>query len=100
MAGRMADGPGQGRGTARRRRLAALAVLGIVGAGLAACATPSGQPRATPTEIAFAPVAVGEQDSTDLLVTNVAAQGALTLESVAIAGPDAAQFSDEFDDDG
>ena len=78
----------------------AAVVLGMLSAGLVACATPSGKPQATPTELVFASVAVGEQDSAGLQVTNVAEQGALTIESIGIAGPDAVQFSDELDDDG
>ena len=41
---------------------------------------------------------MGESASRDVVVTNVAASGALTIESIGIAGPDAAMFADGFDD--
>ncbi len=72
-------------------------VVGLM-AGLIACTTPSGQPQVTPSSLEFAPVAVGASATQDVVITNVATSGALTIESMGIAGPDAAMFSDGFDD--
>jgi hypothetical protein len=82
----------------RLRRGAPLALAAAVLAGLVACTTPSGEPQATPSSLDFGPTAVGASVTQDVVVTNVAASGALTIESIGVAGPDAAMFSDGFDD--
>jgi hypothetical protein len=80
------------------RRTGPLALAAGLVAGMVACTTPSGQPQATPSSLDFGPVAVGASAREDVVVTNVASSGALTIESIGIAGPDAAMFADGFDD--
>jgi hypothetical protein len=80
------------------RRGAPLALAATVLVGLVACTTPSGQPQATPSSLEFGPTAVGSSATRDVVVTNAASSGALTIESIGIAGPDATMFSDGFDD--
>jgi hypothetical protein len=80
------------------RRGAPLALTAALVAGLIACATPSGEPQATPSSLEFGPTAVGSSATRDVVVANAASSGALTIESIGIAGPDAAMFSDGFDD--
>ena len=80
------------------RRGAPPALTAALVASLIACAAPSGEPEATPSSVEFGPTAVGSSATRDVVVANVASSGALTIESVGIAGPDAAMFSDGFDD--
>jgi Malectin domain/Abnormal spindle-like microcephaly-assoc'd, ASPM-SPD-2-Hydin len=75
----------------------ALAVL----AAAAACTTgPSGAAAADPTAVGFGPTPVGGHATATVRVTNVAASGALTIESTVVTGADRADFSDDFDDGG
>lgn len=68
-------------------------------AGLVACAAPpSGQPRMSPPELVFPDTAVGRTATEDLVITNTATSGALTVESTALSGPDATMFAVWFDD--
>ena len=80
------------------RRTGLLALAAALVAGVVACSTPSGQPQVTPSSLEFGPIAVGASASDEVVVTNVATSGALTIESIGIAGPDAAMFADGFDD--
>jgi hypothetical protein len=66
---------------------------------LFACSTPSGQAEATPSPLTFGPTPTGQSATEQLVITNVATSGSLTVESMAISGPDAAMFADQFDDD-
>ncbi|HEU0171698.1 MAG TPA: choice-of-anchor D domain-containing protein [Acidimicrobiales bacterium] len=77
-----------------RRRGALLALL----VGLSACAPPSGEPEASPSALDFGATTVGATATQDVVITNAAASGAWTIESIGIAGPDAAVFADDFDD--
>jgi Cep192 domain 4/Malectin domain len=82
----------------RWRRRGALALLVALLAVLGACAAPSGEPQANPSSLDFGATIVGATATMDVVVTNVAASGAWTIESIGIAGPDAAVFVDDFDD--
>lgn len=77
------------------------AVVAAVALGGAACASSSsGDADASPTEVAFGPTALGTSASRDVVVTNVAASGALTVESVTVTGAARGDFTDDFDDGG
>jgi Malectin domain/Transmembrane protein 131-like N-terminal len=81
-------------------RVAAL-VAGTIAVGLAACTTsPSGTPQAAPTSVVFPQTVVGGEATQNVVISNVAQSGTLTIESTGIAGTDAAMFADRFDDDG
>jgi hypothetical protein len=85
----------------RRARVTAIGVAGTLAALLvAACGVPSGEAQATPASLAFPDTAPGASSTREVTITNVAASGALTVESVGISGPNAALFADAFDDDG
>ena len=83
-----------------KRRTGLAVVAAVLMAGLFGCATPSGQPEASPSSLVFGSTAIGATATADVVITNVAASGALTIESTGISGPDAAMFADQFDDDG
>jgi Malectin domain/Cep192 domain 4 len=83
-----------------KRRMGLAVVAAVLMAGLFGCATPSGQPEASPSSLVFGSTAIGATATADVVITNVAASGALTIESTGISGPDAAMFADQFDDDG
>ncbi|HKY68317.1 MAG TPA: choice-of-anchor D domain-containing protein [Acidimicrobiales bacterium] len=81
-----------------RRRGVPLTLLAALLAGVIACAGPSGDPEASPSALDFGATTVGATATRDVVVTNVAASGPWTIESVGIAGTDAAVFDDDFDD--
>jgi Malectin domain/Abnormal spindle-like microcephaly-assoc'd, ASPM-SPD-2-Hydin len=81
-----------------RRRAALVALPLALVAGLLACSGPSGEPEASPSSVEFGATTVGETATQDVVVTNVAATGPWTIESIGIAGSDAGSFSDDFDD--
>jgi hypothetical protein len=58
----------------------------------------SGQPEGSPSSLAFPNATIGLPATKDLVVTNVAKTGALTIKSTAISGPDAKMFGDRFKD--
>jgi hypothetical protein len=80
------------------RRTGPVALAAGLVVGMVACTTPSGQPQATPSSLDFGPIAVFASGTEEVVVTNTATSGALTIESIGIAGPDAAMFADDFDD--
>ena len=83
-----------------RSRLAGLALVAGIAAALFGCATTaSGTPQASPASLGFPETVVGQSATQPLVITNVAESGALTIESMAVAGPDAGMFADKFDDD-
>jgi Malectin domain/Abnormal spindle-like microcephaly-assoc'd, ASPM-SPD-2-Hydin/Glucose / Sorbosone dehydrogenase len=87
---------GRTRWASRARSLLLVAVLSMA---LAGCLFPSGQGEMTPSSLTFPETAVGESATEELVITNVATSGSLTIESMALSGPDAAMFADRFDDD-
>src|SRR5215203_3405529 len=76
-----------------------LLLIAALAMALFACSTPSGQAEATPSPLTFGPTPTGQSTTEQLVITNVATSGSLTVESMAISGPDAATFADQFDDD-
>ena len=87
-----------GKASRRGRVIGPMAAVVVVSA-LFGCAAPSGDPLATPSPLAFPLTPTGGTTTRDLTITNEAASGALTLESMAVAGPAASMFADGFDDD-
>ncbi len=83
----------------RRRACVVLALVGAMAAGFTACTPASGNGQPSPASLVFPQTTVGQSSTQQLTITNVAESGDLTIESVGIAGPDAAMFSDQFDDD-
>src|SRR5918995_1844082 len=75
-----------------------LLLIAALAMALFACSTPSGQAEATPSPLTFGPTPTGQSATEQLVITNVATSGSLTVESMALSGPDAAMFSDAFDD--
>ncbi|HET6919789.1 MAG TPA: choice-of-anchor D domain-containing protein, partial [Jiangellaceae bacterium] len=76
-----------------------LLLIAAVAMTLFACSTPSGQAEATPSPLTFPQTTTGQSATEQLVITNVASSGSLTVESTGISGPDAAVFADQFDDD-
>jgi Malectin domain/Transmembrane protein 131-like N-terminal len=76
-----------------------LLLVAAVAMTLFACSTPSGQAEATPSPLTFPQTPIGQPATEQLMITNVATSGSLTVESLAISGPDAAMFADQFADD-
>ncbi|MGH9227691.1 MAG: choice-of-anchor D domain-containing protein [Acidimicrobiales bacterium] len=66
---------------------------------LAGCLLPSGQGEVAPSSLTFPDTAIGESATEEVVITNVATSGSLTIESMAISGADASMFADQFDDD-
>jgi hypothetical protein len=82
-----------------RRVWVALALIGAVVVGFTACTASSGTPQPSPASLTFPQTTVGQSTTGELTITNVAESGNLTIESMGVAGPDAAMFTDRFDDD-
>jgi hypothetical protein len=58
----------------------------------------SGEARIAPSSLTFPDATVGLPSTKELVVTNAAQSGDLTLQSTEIAGPDAKMFGDRFKD--
>ena len=81
-------------------RAPSLALAVVVTSALVACATPtSGEPQASPASLVFPDTAVGQSATEQVVITNVAESGALTIESMGISGADATMFADQFADE-
>ncbi|HET6953699.1 MAG TPA: choice-of-anchor D domain-containing protein, partial [Acidimicrobiales bacterium] len=69
--------------------------------GVAGCTTAaSGDAVASPAAITFPDTTVGVAVTRDLVVTNQAPSGALTVDAVSMSGPARGDFTDDFDDAG
>jgi hypothetical protein len=58
----------------------------------------SGEARLAPSSLTFSEATVGLPSTKELVVTNGAESGDLTLQSTEISGPDAKMFGDRFED--
>ena len=79
-----------------------IGILGAVMTTLAAltgCTTTPATAAVSPTSLTFASTAIGSSSSKTLTISNSGTEGQVVVESVGIAGADAAMFSDNFNDD-
>lgn len=71
----------------------------VVAVGALACAA-RGEASVAPGQLDFGEVHPGATATLDLEVTNTAGSGTLTVDGLAISGPDRTAFRDDFDDAG
>ena len=79
--------------------------IGILGAvittlaALTGCTSTPGTATVSPTSLTFASTVIGSSSSKTLTISNSGSQGQVVVESMGVAGDDAAMFSDNFNDD-